>query len=117
MPLAYAPTAGFAPTGADRLDDTIYVLERRFSLLEGLAARVVALRCGAGQTRRPSRRPRARRPAPPAISENFEGIAARRAPDGGVLLYLLSDDNFIPLLRSLLLQFSVRGTPSGPATF
>jgi hypothetical protein len=48
---------------------------------------------------------------PPAISENFEGIAVRRAPDGGVLLYLLSDDNFTPLLRSLLLQFSVRAAP------
>ncbi|HEX2477645.1 MAG TPA: esterase-like activity of phytase family protein [Geminicoccaceae bacterium] len=117
LPLAYAPTAGFAPTGADRLDDTIYVLERRFSLLEGLAARVVAL--DAAQVR-PGARLVGRELGvlrPPAISENFEGIAARRAPDGGVLLYLLSDDNFIPLLRSLLLQFSVRATPSGPATF
>ena len=51
---------------------------------------------------------------PPAISENFEGIAARRAPDGGVLLYLLSDDNFTPLLRSLLLQFSVSAPPRDP---
>jgi hypothetical protein len=54
---------------------------------------------------------------PPAISENFEGIATRRAPDGGVLLYLLADDNFLALLRSLLLQFSVRTTPADPARF
>ena len=109
--LAYAPAAGFAPTGADRLDDTIYVLERRFSLLEGLAARVVALDAAAV---RPGARLVGRELGvlrPPAISENFEGIAARRAPDGGVLLYLLSDDNFMPLLRSLLLQFSVQAAP------
>lgn len=111
IPLAYAPAAGFAPTGADRLEDTIYVLERRFSLLGGLAARVVALdaaevRSGARLVGRELGVLR-----PPAISENFEGIAVRHAPDGGVLLYLLSDDNFTPLLRSLLLQFSVRAAP------
>jgi hypothetical protein len=41
----------------------------------------------------------------------------RRAPEGGVLLYLLSDDNYIPLLRSLVLQFSVPGAPATSATF
>lgn len=117
LPLAYAPTAGFAPTGADRLEDTIYVLERRFSLLEGLTARVVAL--DAAEVR-PGARLVAREIGvlrPPAISENFEGIAARGAPDGSVLLYLLSDDNFMPLLRSLLLQFSVRAAPGAAARF
>ena len=108
--LAYVPAAGFAPTGADRLDDTIYVLERRLSL-GGLTARVVMLDAA-------DVRPGARLVGselgilgPPAFSENFEGIAARRAPDGGVLLYLLSDDNFMALLRSLLLQFALRPPP------
>jgi hypothetical protein len=105
--LAYVPAGGFAPTGADRLDDTVYVLERRVSL-GGLSARVVML--DAAEIR-PGARLVGRELGilrPPALSENFEGIAARRAPDGGVLLYLLSDDNFVPLLRSLLLQFAVR---------
>jgi hypothetical protein len=112
--LAYAPAAGFVPTGADRLDDSIYVLERRLSL-NGLAARVVVLDVAEV---RPGARLIGRELGvigPPAISENFEGIAARRAPDGGVLLYLLADDNFLALLRSLLLQFSVRTTPADPA--
>jgi hypothetical protein len=105
--LAYAPAAGFAPTGADRLDETIYVLERRVSL-DGLAARVVMLDAA---DVKPGARLVGRELGilgPPALSENFEGIAARRAPDGSVLLYLLSDDNFIALLRSLLVQFAVR---------
>jgi hypothetical protein len=104
--LSYALAAGFAPTGADRLDDTIYVLERRLSLA-GLLARVVALDAGAI---RPGARLAGRELAvlgPPALSDNFEGIAVRRGPDGGVLLYLLADDNFMALMRSVLLQFAV----------
>jgi hypothetical protein len=106
-PLAYAPAPGFAPTGADRLDETIYVLERRLSL-GGLLARVVALDV---QDVHPGARLVGRELGvlgPPAISDNFEAIAARRAPDGGVLLYLLADDNFMPLLRTVLLQFALR---------
>jgi hypothetical protein len=36
----------------------------------------------------------------------------RRGGDGRVLLYLVSDDNFFALQRTLLLQFSLPG--SGP---
>jgi hypothetical protein len=105
--LGYAPAAGFAPTGADRLDDTVYVLERRLSLLGGFSARVVMLDAAAI---RPGARLVGRELGvlgPPALSENFEGIAVRRGPDGSVLLYLLSDDNYSPLLRNLLLQFAL----------
>jgi hypothetical protein len=44
----------------------------------------------------------------PATVDNFEGIAAVRRPDGGVRLYILSDDNFNPGQRTLLLAFDVR---------
>jgi hypothetical protein len=37
--------------------------------------------------------------------DNFEGLAARPAPDGGYLLYMLSDDNFNAYQRTLLYQF------------
>jgi len=106
-PLSYAASDGFAPTGADRLDDIVFVVERRFSLLGGFATRVVALpaaevRPGARLIPRPLAVLR-----PPLVGENFEAIAARRAPDGRVLLYLLADDNFIALQRTLLLQLSL----------
>lgn len=45
----------------------------------------------------------------PATVDNFEGIAAVRRPDGGVRLYILSDDNFNPGQRTLLLAFDVVG--------
>ena len=44
----------------------------------------------------------------PATVDNFEGIAAVRRPDGGVRLYVLSDDNFNASQRTLLMAFDVR---------
>jgi hypothetical protein len=110
QPLAYAARDGFAPTGADWLDDTVYVLERRFSFLDGgFASRILAIdvaQVSEGATLVGQQLAELRWPV---ISENFEGIAARRGTDGRVLLYLVSDDNFLPLQRTLLLQFSLAG--------
>jgi hypothetical protein len=121
QPLSYAVSRGFVPTGADCLDDTIYVVERSFSLLTGFESRIVTLpaatvRPGARLVGRPLAELR-----PPLVGENFEGIATRRGPDGRVLLYLVSDDNFLALQRTLLLQFSLPGPgpvaqPAGTAS-
>jgi len=43
----------------------------------------------------------------PGTTDNFEGIAAQRRADD-VRLYILSDDNFNPAQRTLLLAFDVR---------
>lgn len=47
----------------------------------------------------------------PAINniDNFEGIAVRQRPDGGVRLYLISDDNFSDRQRTLLMVFDLAG--------
>ena len=37
--------------------------------------------------------------------DNFEGVAAVRRPDGALRLYLVSDDNFNPAQRTLLMAF------------
>jgi hypothetical protein len=39
----------------------------------------------------------------------LEGIAVHRDPSGAVVLTLVSDDNFSPLQRTLLLQFTMVG--------
>ncbi|HEX5080337.1 MAG TPA: esterase-like activity of phytase family protein [Geminicoccaceae bacterium] len=108
--LHYRVRDDFVPTGADRLDDTIYGIERRFSLLKGgFTSRVVALdatRVRGGETLAGHVLAEL---GWPAISENFEGIAARRGTDGRTLLYLISDNNFLALQRTLLLQFSLAG--------
>ncbi len=40
--------------------------------------------------------------------DNFEGIAARRLPDGRVRLFVVSDDNFSESQRTLLMIYDVR---------
>jgi hypothetical protein len=40
--------------------------------------------------------------------DNMEGLAVRRGPKGETLLYILSDDNYSPLQRTLLLMFEVK---------
>jgi hypothetical protein len=44
---------------------------------------------------------------PPLTFDNFEGITARVGPHGEVLIYVISDDNYFFLQRTLLLVFEV----------
>jgi hypothetical protein len=111
-PVLYRTVAPFVPTSAAALPDGgMVVLERRFSLLGGFASRLV--RIPAGQLLQPDGRQGPEvlegvelgRLEPPRLTENFEGVAVRIAADGAVLLYLVSDDNFMALQRTLLLLF------------
>ena len=107
--LTYARGGGFRPTGATVLPDgDVLVLERRFNVLEGVKIRLVRLPAA-------SLRPGARLSgtviatlAPPFSVDNMEGIAARRSAAGETLIYLVSDDNFNPLQRTLLLVFALK---------
>jgi hypothetical protein len=40
--------------------------------------------------------------------DNMEGLAVRRGPRGETLLYVISDDNYWRLQRTLLLMFEVK---------
>ena len=108
--IAYRTRDGFHPTelaslpGGDAL-----VLERSFNLL-GMRARLVRVprvrleearrRPGAGLRGEP-----VAELEPPLAVDNFEGLALRRDRAGRILLYLVSDNNFVPFQRTLLLQF------------
>ena len=46
---------------------------------------------------------------PPYTVDNFEGLAVFPDKRGGTIIYILSDDNFNPLQRTLLLQFRLPG--------
>lgn len=104
----YRRTGEFKPTGAALLPSgRVVVVERRFSLIGGLAARVVIIDPGdaaAGGVVEPHELARLE---PPLSIDNFEAIAAARGPDGRTILYLLSDDNFSPLQSTLLLAFAI----------
>lgn len=107
--LTYLPEANFKPTGASRLpgSDDLLVLERAAQAFIGFRTRLVRL---AADDIHPGAELRgeelARWGAPLAI-DNFEALATRRGANGEILVYLLSDDNFSMLQRTLLLMFAL----------
>ena len=107
--LTYATRDGFSPTGAATLPGgDVVVVERRFTLRGGVAVRLVRIDSA---TIRPGARLEGRVLAeirPPLTVDNFEGVDARRGPDGETLIYVVSDDNYNPAQRTLLLMFELR---------
>jgi len=104
----YRRAAGFRPTGATRLPDgDILVLERRFTLIGGIAAilrRVPKERIGRDTQLEGTELVRIHSPL---TIDNMEGVAARRDEAGRTIIYLMSDDNFSLLQRTLLLMFEI----------
>ncbi len=107
--LSYRHERGFRPSGATRLPNgDILVMERFFSALEGVKIRLVrvpgaAVRPGAslsGETIATL--------SAPLPLDNMEGIAVRQGARGETLIYLISDDNFSILQRTLLMLFALK---------
>jgi hypothetical protein len=98
----------FRPTGATVLPNgNLLLVERRFTWAGGFAARLAtlpasAIRPGAVLVAKPI----AEFDAAP-LAENFEGVAARRDTNGRTLIYMVSDDNFTFLQRTLLVMFEL----------
>ncbi len=109
--LVYRSAPGFAPTGADQGAGWLLVLERRFSPLTGLAARVTAAPVEQVDVPEGTIEPSTEvaRFAGPGVVDNMEGIAAEPIDGGdGLRLWLVSDDNFSPLQRTLLILLEWR---------
>ncbi len=87
----------------------LLILERRFSWTSGIAMRIRSVPLTAIK-------PGATIDGPVLITadmgsevDNMEGLSVHRAPDGALVLTLISDDNFSPLQRTVLLQFTLTG--------
>lgn len=85
----------------------LLILERRYTLLRGVAMRIRRIPVGAVE-------PQAVLDGPVLIEadmgyqiDNMEGLAVHRTPEGETVLTIVSDDNFSPLQRTLLLQFTL----------
>ncbi len=106
--LKYLPPPGFMPADAVALmDGRILILNRRFTLPFAFASSLVIID-------KPDVSPGAlwkgreiARFEPPIITDNFEGIAVEETPQG-TIIWLLSDDNFLFLQRTLLMKFRLR---------
>jgi hypothetical protein len=99
----------FKPVGLATLPSgDLLLLERRFSPLAGFGGRIrrVALAdVMPGARVEPAE---VARLSPPAIADNYEGIAVAHA-DGRTLVFVISDDNFSIFQRTLLLAFEWTG--------
>lgn len=103
----YARTGLFVPVDAAMAaNGDVIVLERRFTWIGGLASRIARIPAAqlAGDTLRPEALALIE---PPLTTENFEGLALRPGPAGETLIYLIADDNFHPLQRTLLALFAL----------
>lgn len=105
-PFEYKRTEPYDPTDAKRLPNgDMLVLERRFSMLGGLGARLCVI---AGATIVPGARLDCRTVAelkPPHPIDNMEGLAVRQNEKGETIVYMISDDNFSGMQRTVLLVF------------
>ena len=111
----YARHGLFHPVGAAALPPGgLLVLERRFTWVGGLASRVVRLGAAALESGGVLRGAEIALLDRPLLAENFEGIDTRPGPDGAVLVYLVSDDNFNALLNTLLVMFALEPQSRDP---
>ncbi len=105
-PLSYVAAHGYVPTDLATLaNGDVLVLERRYRPLLGIATR---LRRVPGTSIRLSARLEGTillQLKPPLTIDNFEGLAVHDDEQGGTMLYMVSDDNYNALQRTLLLQF------------
>ncbi|HEY7608236.1 MAG TPA: esterase-like activity of phytase family protein [Alphaproteobacteria bacterium] len=117
-PFGYVRKPGMRVSDAALLPGgDLLVLEHRYSAQTGSVVRFVRL---ARNTIVPRRRVEGRELAliePPLTTENFEGVSIRRGEGRDALIYVISDDNFNPLQRTLLMMFAVKEEvlPAPPA--
>lgn len=103
--------AGFDVTDAAALPDGgVVLLERRFRFSEGIKMRI--RRIPAGEIKRGAvLKGEVLLEANDNLNiDNMEAIAVHQAPSGETVLTLMSDDNFNPFQRSLILQFTLPET-------
>jgi hypothetical protein len=108
--LSVVPHDPFSVTGAANAPDGgLLLLERRYSLIGGVGMELRHV--PANQLHEGARLTGdvlANLSFMDANIDNMEGVAVRRGPNGETLLYMISDDNFSPLQRTVLLMFELK---------
>lgn len=104
VPFGLQGRGGFLPVGADiGPDGRFYLLEREFYGLGGFASRVRRFDLAAAGLAREE----VLFETPPGRFGNFEGIAVWRDAAGALRLTLVTDDNFLPVLGTQIVEFRV----------
>jgi hypothetical protein len=108
-PFGYVRKPGFRVTALGLFPaGDLLVIEHRYSAASGSVARFVRVPRNAIAPRRRVEGRTLAELEPPLTTENFEGVAIRRGEGREALIYVMSDDNFNPLQRTLLMMFAVK---------
>ncbi len=103
----YARPDGFRVTDAALLPDgRLLILNRRFSLLEGISAQLVVADVGKLEEGAVLAGEEIAHLEPPITVDNMEGLSIERE-GGRTIVWIASDDNFMNVQRSLLLKFAL----------
>lgn len=105
--LGYRAPSGYRLTDAALLPDgRLLLLNRRFSLFEGFAAKLVVARPPRPGTAAIIAGDELADFASPVTVDNMEALSVTREA-GRTIVWIASDDNFSPLQRTLLLKFAL----------
>lgn len=85
----------------------LLTLERRFSTLGGVGAQIRRIKAAALDEDAPLDGDILYRSTAGQTVDNMEGISIRTSSDGRTFVFVVSDDNFNPLQRTLLLMFEL----------
>ncbi len=111
---AYQPPRGYRITDIAQLPDgRLVALHRRFSVTEGVSAVIGLIDTDTIQAKAVVRPQVIATLKPPFPTDNMEGIAVDRE-GAKTILWIISDDNYLALQRSLLLKFEFSEPPSSP---
>jgi hypothetical protein len=104
--LSYLPSQDFRVTDCAALSNgDVIVLERRYVPFGILSARLKLVRAENIRPRSILVGQELIKLEYPLEVDNFEGVAVQEDRRNGTILYIVSDDNYNPLQRTLLLQF------------
>lgn len=112
-PLSYKRRGNYSLSDLTALPDgDILALERRYSPLVGVFMRLRRIPAADIKPRAVLQGALLAELGPGYSIDNMEGVSARRGPEGETLIYVISDDNFNPFERTVLLMFELKGSRS-----
>ena len=103
--LSYHPDSDFKVSDCAALKNgDALVLERRYNLPMRFSARLTLIKADQIRPGASLRGEELLRLEAPLLTDNFEGVAVMET-NAGTMIFLVSDDNYFPFQRTLLLQF------------
>jgi hypothetical protein len=111
--LSYVPADGFRVTDCAALPNgDVLVLERRYTLIAILSARITLVKADTVQPGAKLTGKELLRLEQPLAAENYEGIAIKQTSNG-TMIFIVSDDNYSSFQQTLLLQFLLPNSNTG----